>query len=101
LTIGNPIVNDRIIPQNRSGIASDSYIPNEMHANMYMRDHILETLISCKDTLHKPHVYTLPKNTSLESTSKLEPCIKLTDLQFTMRSNIAKLIGIPMELLEG
>ena len=89
------------MPQNRSGISSDDYIPSEMNTNMFMRDRIMETLISCKDTPHKPDVYTLPKNTSLESTPKLEPCTNLENLQFNMRSSIAKLIGIPCELLEG
>jgi hypothetical protein len=89
------------MPQNRAGAFSDDFIPSEMNTNMFMRDRIMETLISCKDTAHKPHVYTLPKNTSLEATTKLESCINLSDSQFNMRSNIAKLFGIPSELLEG
>lgn len=98
---GNPIISDRIMPQNRSGGFSDDFIPSEMNTNMFMRDRIMEKMISCKDTGHKPNVYTLPKNTSLESTPKLESCMNMTDLQLQMRSNISKLMGIPLELLEG
>ena len=41
----------------------------------------METMIGCKPTDHKPVVYTLPKNTSLESAQKLDSIVDIGRMQ--------------------
>jgi hypothetical protein len=72
LSEGNPITNDWVMPQNRLGLTTDTNLPSEIEQNAYVRDAVTETIISSKNQPHKPTIYTLPKNSKLESTPKLE-----------------------------
>jgi hypothetical protein len=67
---GNPIRNDWM-PQNRMGNVSDSNIPCETEQNAYVRDAVLEKIVGSKDASHVPTVYTLPKNSRLETAASL------------------------------
>ena len=79
---GNPIVNaDSWGPQQRMGLNSDSNIPSEIEANAFTRDMLMETLVSTKLGDHKPVVYTLPKNTSLQPQQRLESIVNIGQLQ--------------------
>ena len=40
-----------------------------------------ETLVGAKSAEHKPIVYSLPKNTTLEAQQKLESIIDINELQ--------------------
>ena len=79
---GNPILNSEGWgPQQRLGLNTDSNLPSEIEANAYTRDAVAENLMSVKPTDHKPLIYTLPKNTSLEAQQKLESIIDISKLQ--------------------
>ena len=79
---GNPILNSEGWgPQQRLGLNTDSNLPSEIEANAYTRDAVAENLMSVKPTDHKPLIYTLPKNTSLEAQQKLESIIDIAKLQ--------------------
>lgn len=71
---GNPITapNDWDYPQNRLGITTDSNLPSDMEQNAFVRDHLFETMLQGKPVDHKPVVYTLPKNTKIESMGALQ-----------------------------
>lgn len=71
---GNPIVNDQwIAPQNRLGLLNDTNLPTDMELNVFARDGITESLLSSKETAHRPSIFSLPKNTSLQSVDRLQP----------------------------
>lgn len=79
---GNPILNaEGWAPQQRMGFATDSNLPLETEANAYTRDAVTETIVDAKGAEHKPIVYTLPKNTSLEQPQKLESIVDVAMLQ--------------------
>jgi hypothetical protein len=79
---GNPILNsERWGPQQRLGLNTDSNLPSKIEENAYTRDAVSENLISTKQAEHKPLIYTLPKNTTLESQQKLESIIDVSQLQ--------------------
>jgi hypothetical protein len=82
LSEGNPILNSEGWgPQQRLGLNTDSNLPSEIEANAYTRDAVAENLMSTKPAEHKPLIYTLPKNTSLEAQHKLESIIDIAKLQ--------------------
>jgi hypothetical protein len=83
LSEGNPIVSSESwAPQQRMGTFSDTHLPTEMEANAFTRDVITENLVAGKPGVeHKPVVYTLPKNTTLESQPKLESIVDLPGMQ--------------------
>jgi len=79
---GQPILNaEGWGPQQRLGLNTDTNIPSEIEANAYTRDAVSETLIGSKLVEHKPVIYTLPKNTTLEQIQKLESIVDLNALQ--------------------
>jgi hypothetical protein len=79
---GNPIVNvDVWNPQQRVGLTTDTNLPSEIEANVYARNAVAEMMVSAKPTEHKPVVYSLPKNTTLEPQQKLESIIDIEILQ--------------------
>lgn len=99
---GNPIVNgagDMWGPQQRMGLNTDTNLPTEMESNAYVRDNITETMVGCKPAEHKPVVYTLPKNTSLEQTQKLDSIVDVTKMQTKLASDICSLLGVPFHML--
>jgi hypothetical protein len=59
----------------------DTNLPNEIEANVYARDAVAEVIVSSKPAEHKPVVYSLPKNTTLEPQHKLESIIDIEMLQ--------------------
>jgi hypothetical protein len=95
---GNPIRNDWM-PQNRIGHVSDQNIPSETEQNAYVRDAVLEKIVGAKDTPHAPTVYTLPKNSKLESVSSLAMIQQPVELQQKFCRDIANLMGVPFQLL--
>lgn len=79
---GNPITNgDGWGPQQRLGINTDTNLPSEIEANAYTRDAVAENVMGSKPVEHKPVIYTLPKNTTIESQQKLESIIDVPQLQ--------------------
>jgi hypothetical protein len=78
---GNPITNDWSVPQNRDGMFSEKNIPTEMEQNIYVRDAITERVVDSKDVVHNPTVYSLPKNSRLESMTMLQSNVDLLALQ--------------------
>lgn len=78
---GNPITNDWSVPQNRGGHGSDLNLPSEMEQNVYVRDSVTEKVVSSKNTMHIPTVYSLPKNTKLESINGLQSTVDIKELQ--------------------
>lgn len=101
---GNPIVNgagDVWGPQQRMGLNTDSNLPTEMESNAYVRDSIMETMVGVKPTDHRPVVYTLPKNTSLEQVQKLDTIVDVGTLQVKFAKDICCLLGVPFEMLAG
>ena len=84
---GNPILNgEGWVPQQRMGFTTDSNLPTETEANAYTRDAVTETIVGTKAADHKPVVYTLPKNTSLEQPQKLESIVDVGMLQVRLLS---------------
>ena len=82
LSEGNPILNgEGWAPQQRFGFSTDNNLPVETEANAYTRDAVTETIIGAKVSEHKPIVYTLPKNTSLEQPQRLESIMDVGMLQ--------------------
>lgn len=101
---GNPIINgagDVWGPQQRMGLNTDSNLPTEMESNSYVRDSIMETMVGCKPTDHKPVVYTLPKNTSLEQPQKLDSFVDVGRMQVKFAKDICSLMGVPFDMLSG
>lgn len=88
-------------PQQRMGLNTDSNLPTEMESNSYVRDSIMETMVGCKPTDHKPIVYTLPKNTSLEQPQKLDSIVDLGSMQAKFARDICSLLGVPFDMLSG
>ena len=79
---GQPIISSEGWgPQQRLGLNTDTNIPCEIEANAYTRDSITESILGAKQVEHKPVVYTLPKNTTLEPQQKLESIIDIGSLQ--------------------
>ena len=79
---GNPILNgEGWFPQQRLGFSSDSNLPVEMEANAYARDAVAENIVGAKSAEHKPVIYTLPKNTTLEPQQKLESILDISMMQ--------------------
>jgi hypothetical protein len=97
---GNPIRNDWM-PQNRIGGVSDQNIPCEVEQNAYVRDAVLEKIVSSKNTEHPPTVYTLPKNSKLESSSSLGIIQDPEQLHKRFASDISNLLGVPFDLVAG
>ena len=98
---GNPILNtsggglDAWGPQQRMGLTLDTNLPTEIESNAYTRDSLMETLVGVKETDHKPLVYTLPKNTSLEQPPKLESIMDIGQMQAKFAHDICSLLGVP------
>ena len=79
---GAPILNSEgWAPQQRLGLHTDANLPSEMEANAYTRDAVAETLVGSKPVEHRPTIYSLPKNTTLEQPQKLESIINVSKLQ--------------------
>lgn len=80
---GNPILNAEAWgPQQRMGLNTDSNLPTEIESNAYTRDILTETLVGAKPCgEHRPLVYTLPKNTSLQQPAKLESIVNVGQMQ--------------------
>lgn len=101
LSEGNPITNDWIAPQNRMGFMDDANLPAEMEQNAYTRDAVLETITGAKPTEHRPIVYTLPKNSTLENVPQLQSIQDIEQMQNKLVSDIASIMGIPLEIVGG
>ena len=110
---GGPIVNgEGWAPQQRMGMQTDANLPSEVEANAYTRDAVAETVIGAKVFVmqptfcfpilhkfhvcvcvqgveHKPVIYTLPKNTTIEPQQKLESIIDVSKLQVSVVCNSA------------
>lgn len=89
------------MPQNRLGIANDEYLPSDMDQNAYTRDAVTETVVHAKNDTHKPVVYTLPKNTKLESVQHLDSIQDTDAMQAAIAKAIANVMGIPYEVIAG
>lgn len=68
-------------PQQRSGLLNDNNLPQEQESNAFARDFLTQQIVDSKLTDHKPTVYTLPKNTTLEPQQKLESIVNVGQLQ--------------------
>ena len=102
LSEGNPILNaEGWTPQQRLGILTDTNLPSEIESNAYTRDAIAETVVGSKAVEHKPVVYSLPKNTTLEQQPKLESIIDVPTLQIKFAKDISSLTGVPFEMILG
>jgi hypothetical protein len=85
---GNPILNSEgWAPQQRLGLNTDTNMPSELEANAYTRDSVTESLVGSKQVEHKPVVYSLPKNTTLEGQQKLESIVDVGRLQVCVVSH--------------
>jgi hypothetical protein len=98
---GNPITNDWSVPQNRSGGVTDTNIPTELEQNVFVRDAVMERVVSCKNAPHAPVVYSMPKNSKLESTPQLVSTVDIAALQSSTARNIASIMGVPFEIIGG
>jgi hypothetical protein len=98
---GNPITNDWSVPQNRSGVVSDSDIPTELEQNVYVRDAVMERVVSSKSASHAPMIYSMPKNSKLENVAPLHSDINIDILQASTARNIACILGVPFEIIGG
>jgi hypothetical protein len=67
--------------QQRDGLQNDCNLPPEQEANAFTRDIITERLVESKISEHRPTVYTLPKNTTLEPQQKLESIVDISRMQ--------------------
>ena len=67
--------------QQRDGLQNDCNLPPEQEANAFIRDIITERLVESKISEHRPTVYTLPKNTTLEPQQKLESIVDISRMQ--------------------
>ena len=92
---GNPIISDWDYPQ-KLGLTTDTNLPTELDDNMATRDLITESLVGSKSTLHTPLVYSLPKNTVLQATPKLDCIRKLEDMEHRFTLAVSNLMGVPM-----
>lgn len=103
LNEGAPIIagNDWGVPQNRSGLESDSHLPVDMECNAYTRDAIMENIVSSKHDSHRPVIYTMPKNTRLEGVPKLDLIQDIFKMHSKFAKDISSLMGIPFEMLGG
>ena len=109
---GNPILNtagagllggggDAWGPQQRMGLNLDTNMPTEIESNAYTRDSLMETLVGVKPSDHKPLVYTLPKNTSLQQPPKLESIMDIGQMQAKFAHDICSLLGVPCGMIGG
>jgi hypothetical protein len=98
---GNPITNDWSVPQNRLGGVSDADLPTEMEQNVYVRDAVMERVVASKPGSHVPVVYSMPKNSKLETTPHLTSDIDIAMLQGHTARNIASIMGVPFEIVGG
>jgi hypothetical protein len=98
---GNPITNDWSVPQNRSGMLSDSNIPTELEQNVYVRDAVMERVVQSKLAAHTPTVYSMPKNSKLETVAPLQSNMDISTMQFNTARNIASILGVPFEIVGG
>ena len=98
---GNPITNDWTVPQNRLGVMSDINMPTELESNVYARDAVAETCIGAKKSQHKPVIYSLPKNTTLEQVHNLQPIQNIPELHQRLAKDISSIMGVPYELISG
>ena len=98
---GNPIINDWSMPQNRLGLPNDRDLPTELDQNAYTRDAITEQVVGSKDAVHKPVVYTLPKNSKLENIQHLESIQNIEEMQQKFAKDISSIMGVPFEIIGG
>jgi hypothetical protein len=98
---GNSITNDWSVSQNRGGMLSDLSIPTELEQNVYVRDAVLERVVESKSVPHVPIVYSLPKNSKLESVPTLHSNVDISILQNRVSHNISSLLGVPFEIIGG
>jgi len=61
---------------------------------MNTRDFITESLVNSKNALHRPVIYSLPQNTVLQPTPKLDTIRKIEDMQERYREAIESLMGV-------
>jgi hypothetical protein len=99
LNEGNPITNDWGAPQNRTGLVNDSNLPTDFEQNLYVRDHVTETVVASKDVPHKPVIFTMPKNTSIAPVQHLVSNQNVCELQRKLSVDICGIMGIPMEMV--
>lgn len=59
-------------------------LPTELDQNMFTRDAIMETMTGSKNTLHKPLVYSLPKNSKLEAVPHLTSVQEISPMQLKL-----------------
>jgi hypothetical protein len=98
---GNPITNDWTVSQSQAGHLSDENIPTDMEQNVYVRDAVMERVVESKTTEHTPTVYSMPKNSKLESVTKLESMVDVDSLRSNTARNIASIMGVPFEIIGG
>lgn len=83
------------------GVSDDYNLPMEMDQNAYTRDAITETIANAKEQVHKPVVYTLPKNSKLESVPHLDSIQDTSQMEVKLAKDIASICGIPYEIIGG
>ncbi len=88
-------------PQQRGFAVNDNNIPDEQESNACARDSITENMVGSKPTDHRPIVYTLPKNTTLENQHKLESVVDIAAMQIKFAKDACGLMGIPYEMISG
>ena len=98
---GQTISNDWDYPQNQIGVATDSNLPADVEQNLLVRDELLERMKDAKTVDHKPIIYTLPKNSKLESFGGLTSIQEIEPMQQRLSKDISQIMGIPWELIGG
>lgn len=60
-----------------------------------------QTVVSSKQDMHRPVVYTMPKNSKLEAVPKLDLIQDVSSIQSKFAKDATSLLGVPFEIIGG
>lgn len=78
---------------------TDTNLPVELEQNVHVRDNIMETIVGSKSTYHRPIVYSLPKNSTLQAPPQLTSSYNINDVHLRLANDICSIFGIPFEMV--
>lgn len=82
------------------GGAQSMYPPFEAH-NVWQREQIIRRQFQANPSVHHPEVFALPRDHSVASQIRLDPCEDIQFLNDKFKRDVCSLLGIPYEMIQG
>jgi hypothetical protein len=76
------------------------YPPFEAH-NVWQREQIIRRQFQANPSVHHPEVFALPRDHSVASQIRLDPCEDIQFLNDKFKRDVCSLLGIPYEMIQG